>query len=127
MLTIRNTLAIALLAVAFLLASGSFVGVAAQNEPDGANNQLGVQGQSGELGTANQTGDQGQSGGLGTLSASARVNTARASLQGINLLLGAQNNGVKPSSKLSADLRKRGGNKQLDRKADRVLDARTRR
>ncbi len=117
MLTIRNTLAIAFLAVAFLLASGSFVAVSAQADPVGPDEGPGQVGDN--IDSQNSDADT-------ALSASARGTLARPNLQAINMTDGVQNR-LKPSSKLSADFRKRGGSKELNRKADRVLDARTRR
>ncbi len=115
------------LAVALILGSGTLATVAAQQNGQtgdqgqsgelGTANQSGVQGQSGELGTANQLGVQGQSGELGTASASARINAARASLQGIAL-----SDRGKLSSKVPVDVRQRGGSKVVERKADWALD-----
>lgn len=117
MLTIRNTVAIALLAVAFLFASGSFVAISAQTS---------VPNEEGDFDGDHENIVE-ELGGLDSaLSASARVTLARPALQAINMTDGVQNR-LKPSSKLTADLRKRGGNKQVDRKADRVLDAHARR
>ena len=128
---IRNILTITLLAVAFSLASGSFVAVSAQQtDPPGADVGPDVQHEFNgeEINHAD----------------SAQVTLARPGLQAVNMTDGVQNH-LKPSSKLSADLakrggnnskasskppadlRKRGGNKQLDRGADRALDAQARR
>jgi|SRR3981189_2822368 hypothetical protein len=128
---IRNTLGMALLAVAFSLASGSFVALSAQQtDPPGVD--VGPDVQHEFVGEEIDHAD------------SAQFTAARPGLQAVNMTDRVQNH-LKPSSKLSADLRKRGGNnlktssmppadlrkrggnKQLDRGADQALDAQARR
>jgi len=89
---IKNILTITLLAVAFSLASGSFVPVSAQTPPDPPGADVGP----------GQLGDNIDSENADAMSASTRVAAVTDSMQGA---LDRTENRVKPSSKASAEKR----------------------
>src|SRR5882762_6843305 len=118
---IRNILTITLMAVAFSLASGSFVPVSAQTPPDPPGADVGP----------GQVGDNIDSENVDAMSASTRVTAVTDSMQGA---LDRTENRVKPTSKASVQMlvkpaskapvepRQRVRSELSDRKMDWALD-----